>query len=286
MQRIGQIDLHIHSTASDGVLTPSEVISQALQLGLEAVALTDHDTVAGVAEAVAAATRTGPEVVPGVEISSEGSWGDLHFLGYYVDVENRALLECLQAMLGARLTRAEQMVERLAGLGMPLDWDEVRGLAAGESVGRPHVARALLGRGYVTSTGEAFDRYIGRDGPAYVPRLRLTPAEVIELIRQAGGVPVLAHPAGSGALGAVPEFASLGLRGLEVYYPSHSPEQVQALLGLCQRHRLLVTGGSDFHSPEHAEGAPMGSVLVPDDCVARLKEEAARGGLTADGRRI
>lgn len=275
MQR-NRVDLHIHSTASDGVLKPSEVVHLALKRGLSVIALTDHDTLSGIAEAQTAAAATGLEVIPGVEISSEGGWGDLHFLGLYVDPENSFLSERLQAMREARLQRARQMVKKLARLGMSLDWGEVRTLARGQSVGRPHIARALLKRGYVSSTKEAFDRYINRDGPAYVPRLRLMPAEVIEAIHQAGGVAVLAHPAYSGALDLIETFVSCGLQGLEVYYPEHSPQDRQALLDLCRRYGLLATGGSDFHAPRCEEGAPLGSVYVPMECVRRLREAAGR----------
>jgi hypothetical protein len=241
------------------------------------IALTDHDTLAGVAEAQAAAAGTGLEVIPGVEVNSEGGWGDLHFLGLYVDPENPFLNERLRVMREARVGRAQRMVEKLARLGMVLDWEEVRALASGQSVGRPHIARALLNHGYISSTKEAFDRYIGRAGPAYVPRLRLTPPEVIEAIHQAGGVAVLAHPAYSGALDLIETFVSCGLEGLEVYYPDHSPEDVQALLALCQRHTLLATGGSDFHGPGYEEGAPLGSVHVPMECVEALRRKAGRG---------
>ncbi len=219
--KTGRVDLHLHSTASDGLLTPSEVVRSALEAGLVAIALTDHDTVAGVEEAQRAAQGTGLEVIPGVEINSEGEWGDLHFLGYYVDPHDRFLRERLEAMREARLGRARKMVRKLAQMGMPLDWEEVRALAGGESVGRPHIARALLQRGYIASTQEAFDRYIGNDGPAYVPRLRLTPPEVIEAIHRAGGVAVLAHPAHSGVVDRIPEFVALGLQGVEAVSYTH-----------------------------------------------------------------
>lgn len=270
------VDLHIHSTASDGLLTPSEVVRVALDRGLATIALADHDTLSGVPEALATAARTRLEVVPGVEINSEGPWGDLHFLGYYVDPNHPSLKQRLEAMREARLGRARRMVERLGELGLSLDWEEVAALAGGESVGRPHIARAIYNRGYVGSIQEAFDRYIANDGPAYVPRLRLTPAEVIEAIQRAGGVAVLAHPAHSGATNMIPELVTLGLQGLEVYYPHHSPRQVQMLRALCKRYGLLATGGSDFHAPGHEEGAPIGTVLVPPECVVSLKQAASR----------
>ncbi len=274
-QRSNRVDLHIHSTASDGVFTPSEIVHQALGRELAVIALTDHDTLGGVAEAQRAAASTNLEVITGVEVNAEGDWGDLHFLGYYVDPENGLLRERLQAMRDARVGRARKMVERLREMGMGLEWEEVRTLASGDSVGRPHVARALLNRGHVATMQEAFDRFIGNDGPAYVPRLRLTPSEVIEAIIGAGGVPVLAHPGHYwAALERLPKFVEYGLRGVEVYYPDHSPEEIKVLLGLCQKYDLLFTGGSDFHGPAVREGAPLGSVYVPMECVERLREAA------------
>ncbi len=250
----------------------------ALERGLAVIALTDHDTLGGVAEAQQAAVGTGLEVITGVEVNSEGDWGDLHFLGYYVDPENGPLRERLQAMRDVRVGRARKMIERLSEMGMALEWEEVRALAGGDSVGRPHVARALLNRGYVKTTQEAFDRFIGNDGPAYVPRLRLAPPEVIQTIIGAGGVPVIAHPAHSGAAAVehIPEFVGYGLRGVEVYYPHHSPEEIEMLLGLCREYGLLATGGSDFHGPGIKEGASLGSVYVPPECVERLREAAGR----------
>ncbi len=279
-QHRNRIDLHIHSTASDGVFTPSEVVHLALERGLAVIALTDHDTLGGVVEAQRAACDTGLEVIASVEVNSEGEWGDLHFLGYYVDLENGLLRERLRAMQDVRVERARRMVERLREMGMVLEWEEVRALAGGDSVGRPHVARALLSRGYVATMQEAFARFIGHDGPAYVPRQRLAPPEVIQTVIAAGGVPVIAHPAHSGpaAVKRIPEFVGYGLRGVEVYYPDHLPEEIEMLLGLCQEYGLLATGGSDFHGPGSSEGAPLGSVYVPLECVEWLREAASEHG--------
>jgi predicted metal-dependent phosphoesterase TrpH len=280
-----QVDLHIHTSASDGVLAPSEVVHLALERGLTVIALTDHDTLGGVPEAQQAAVGTGLEVIPGVEINSEGGWGDLHFLGYYVDLKNESLQGRLRAIRDARVERARRMVARLRERGMMVEWEMVRTLAGGDSVGRPHVARALLDRGYVKTVQEAFDRFIGNDGPAYFPRLRMTPQEVIQAISEADGVPVLAHPAHSGLAmaGRIAEFVDYGLRGVEVYYPYHTPEDIEVLLALCRKHGLLATGGSDFHTYPGAHlggsgivfsGAALGSVHVPLACAERLREAA------------
>lgn len=273
-----RVDLHIHSTASDGVFTPSEVVCLAQQRGLSVIALVDHDTLGGVAEAQQAALGSGLEVIPGVEISVESDQGDLHFLGYYVDPQNGLLQDRLQAMRDARLERARRVVERLGEMGMALELAEIQAHSRGDSIGRPHVAQALLHRGYVQTIQEAFDRFLGRGRPAYVPRVRLLPQEAIRAILDAGGVPVLAHPAHSGefAVRGVPEFTGYGLRGLEVIYPHHSAAEVERLLRLCQEVDLLVTGGTDFHGPGSKEGAPLGSLHVPMDCVERLRAAAGR----------
>jgi predicted metal-dependent phosphoesterase TrpH len=259
------------------VLTPSEVVRLALERGLVALALTDHDTLGGVAEAQQAAAGTPLEVIAGVEVSCEGEWGDIHMLGFYVERTDGLLAERLEAMRIGRRKRAERMVGRLQRMGLELEWDEVQALAGGQSIGRPHIARALLERGHVQTIEEAFASYLGRGGRAYVSRPRLTPCEAIAAITEAGGVPVLAHPACTGeqAIGRVAELVDCGVRGLEVYYPQQGPDDVELLLGLCERYGLLTTGGSDFHSPDGAEGAPLGSVDVPFECLERLRQAAA-----------
>jgi predicted metal-dependent phosphoesterase TrpH len=241
---------------------------------LTAIALTDHDTTGGVSEAEGAANSS-LEIIPGIEINSEGDWGDLHFLGYYIDPQDSRLQELLGAVRDARAGRARAMVQQLNRMGMRVEWKRVRALAAGESIGRPHVARALVERGYVRNVQEAFDRFIGNDGPAYVPRLRLTPVETIRAIAEAGGIPVIAHPAYSGqmAVSRIPEFVEYGLRGVEVFYPGHTDQDVATLQALCRKHDLLVTGGSDFHGPGLGEGSSLGSVFVPPECLDRLHRE-------------
>jgi len=220
-----------------------------------------------------AAAGTELEVITGVEVNSEGDWGDLHILGYHVDLENGPLQERMRMMREARIGRAREMIQLLGRMDMPLDWETVRTLAGGESVGRPHIARALLDEGYVETMQEAFDRFIANGGPAYVPRLRLSPPEVIQTIIEAGGVPVLAHAVHSGeeAVALIPELVSYGLQGLEVYYPNHSSKDVAMLLEMCQQYDLLSTGGTDFHGPNIGEGAPLGSIHVPMECVEQLR---------------
>ncbi|MGD8243636.1 MAG: PHP domain-containing protein [Anaerolineae bacterium] len=271
------MDLHIHSTASDGMCTPSEIVDLAIERGLSTIAITDHDTVGGMDDAQHAASCPGLEVIPGVEINAEGAWGDFHLLGYFVNPESRMLRGRLKANRDARDERARKMVRSLTNMGMPLTRDEVQALTDGGSIGRPHIAQALLNRGYIDTFEEAFERYIGLDGPTYFPRLQRKPQDVIQIIVEAGGVPVLAHPSHSGpeAVDAVPDLVPLGLRGIETHHPDHSLQDVRDLLELARAYGLIATGGSDFHGPCVDRGGALGSVGAPPGCVEQLREAAA-----------
>jgi predicted metal-dependent phosphoesterase TrpH len=265
------IDLHLHTHCSDGEFSPGEVIQRAVDLGLKAIAIADHDTLAGVLPALGAAHRVSLDCIPGVEISCELAEGEAHLLGYCVCTDDETALSSKLAQFRAsRVERAHRMVERLARLGMPLEWSEVAALANGESVGRPHVAQAMVRRGHVSTVAEAFDRYLRRDGPAYVPRFKVAPEEAIRLIHEARGVAVLAHPAG--ILDVVGWLANEGLDGLEAYYPLYSPEVSDQLAAVARRYDMIVTGGSDYHGPTVSPGAEIGSVDVPEEVVAALYE--------------
>jgi predicted metal-dependent phosphoesterase TrpH len=267
-----RIDLHTHSTASDGKLRPSEVVRLARQLGLTTLALTDHDTTDGVVEAQRAGAELGVEAIAGIEINSEGEHGDAHILGYFVDPSEPTLQEHLEAIRDARVGRAKGMLKKLTELGMPLEWKHVMAMAGDAvSIARPHVARAMVEAGYVATTQEAFDKYISNEGPAYVNRLRLTMRDAIGLIHGAGGVAVMAHPAESRLVHLIPSLVEAGLDGVEVYYPDHTPEQQAELLEIAARYNLVVTGGSDFHTLDDPSHAMMGSVDVPPDTAEKLK---------------
>lgn len=263
------VDLHVHTTASDGAYTPFEVVQEAVARGLTAIAITDHDTTAGIDKALEAAKGTALEVIPGIELSAEWGSEETHILGYYLDYHDGALQETLEILRQARRKRARTMVERLAGLEMPLCWDRVVEIAGESSAfGRPHIAQALRERGYVASMNEAFDRYIGLGGPAHVSRYRLTPVEAIKMITAASGLPVLAHPRGQEHI--LPALVEAGLVGLEAYYPSYAIEEREALVQLAKKYDLIATGGTDFHGHERFVTVGLGEVWVPLESVERL----------------
>lgn len=269
-----RIDLHAHTTASDGLLPPEKLVALARDAGVGILGVADHDTTDALDAAIAAGRRLGVEVIPAVEINTDVEALEVHVLGYFIDYRQAWLQEFLTRLRDGRVNRAARMVEKLNALGIPVRFERVREIAGG-AVGRPHVARALIESGAVRTTEEAFTKYIGRSGPAYVERMKVTPEEAVQAILRAGGIPVLAHP-GWGALdGLIPSLADAGLEGLEVYYPDHTPAMVARFLELAARHRLLVTGGTDYHGGDLATGVGLGSQYVPLDVVERLKARAA-----------
>jgi predicted metal-dependent phosphoesterase TrpH len=267
---MGGVDLHIHTTASDGLLTPAEVVRVALEKGLSAIAITDHDTTDGLDEALAAARGHQLEVIPGIELSAEQRSREVHILGYYVNHRDRDLQAKLEVLRRARRERARKMVGKLATMGLPVSWERVQEIAGDSSAfGRPHVAQALQEKGYVGSINEAFYRFIGLGGPAYVARYKLTPTQALEMIRAAGGLPVLAHPWRQEDV--VVRLAGCGLVGLEAYYPRYSDEEREELAKLGRQYGLIATGGTDFHGYEQNGPLSLGDVPVPADSVERLR---------------
>jgi hypothetical protein len=264
------IDLHLHTTISDGLHSPTEIVRMAQREGLRAIAISDHDAVDGIAEAIAAAQGSALEVIPGLEISTDADDLEVHVLGYYIDYTSTELATELAEFREARVARAKKMLEKLAALGVQLSWARVREIAGDGAVGRPHIALALQEAHYVGSSQEAFDRYLGRGRPAYVSRLKKTPLEAIQLIRKAGGLAVLAHPWGLDAL--VGGLARQGLVGLEAYYNGYSTEAVGHLCWLARQHHLLCTGGSDFHGLALLPENRLGQVHVPESCLHALHE--------------
>jgi predicted metal-dependent phosphoesterase TrpH len=274
------IDLHTHSTASDGKLSPAELVRYADRAGIEVLALTDHDTISGLGEASSEASGIGLDFIPGIEISAVFTPGTMHMLGYFIDPWDAGLSETLSWLRGGRDDRNHLILGKLKDLGFPLELDEVSDLAGGESVGRPHIARAMMARGYVDSFKEAFDRFLGKGAAAYVDRVKMTPERAIEEILGAGGLPVLAHPQTLGLENRELEdvlrhLASLGLAGIEAHYYSHSDEETARYTDLAKRFGLAVTGGSDFHGPGMLDtqlGVGRGNMNVPRSVADRLRE--------------
>lgn len=261
-----RVDLHLHTTASDGLLSPAEVVMRAAKLGLAVIAITDHDTIAGVGAAMAAAEAVGGiEVIPGVEINTDVPHGEVHILGYFIDREDAELARRLEHLRASRVARARGMVAKLAALGIAISFERVSELAAGGTIGRPHVAQAIVEAGYVSSPTEAFAHYIGRDGPAYVEREKILPEDAVGLVARASGLPVLAHPSDIANLeDLLPRLVESGLVGLEAYYSGYSADTTDYLLGLARKHDLIATGGSDYHGGAKASfDAELGIVAVP-----------------------
>ena len=268
------VDLHAHSTASDGAKSPADAIAAAHAAGLAAFALTDHDTLGGVPEAQAAADAVGLRLVPGVELSVHQGEVEVHILGLHIrDVS--AMQSQLEIYRDRRVTRAEAIVERLGTLGVPLEMSAVLTAADGGAVGRPHVARALIAGGYVKDNREAFDRYLAAGRPAYVDKERLEVAEGIALIHAAGGIAVMAHPAGDGRRERIEPLVALGLDGLEVRHPSHSSEDAKRIKALADFFDLVPSGGSDWHGAMQG-GRVLGALNVPFEWLEAQDARVAR----------
>jgi predicted metal-dependent phosphoesterase TrpH len=276
---VGGVDLHSHTTASDGTYTPAELVEEAVRRGVRVLAVTDHDSVDAVAPAAAAA-RVHPllEIVPGIEINTEDPGGEVHILGYFLDHEAAWLGDLLREFREERAARVHRIVDRLAALGHPVDAAEVLALVREGSAGRPHVAQVMVRRGYVATVREAFDRFLAAGKPAYVAHRKVTPQEACAIIHRAGGLAVVAHPGfHPDPEGMIQGLADTGLLdGVECYYAEHSAEQTGQFLALCRRLDLVPTGGSDFHGPRVRAGT-LGQPSVPWEAWEALRRRAGRG---------
>ena len=277
-------DFHTHSNQSDGLLTPAALIRRAGANGVRCIALTDHDTTAGVAEASRAAAAIGVRLIPGVELSADlPDGGDAHILGYFTSIEQPRLQTQLASYREGRTARGRTMLAKLSALGMPLRWERLLEIAGEAAIGRPHVAQALVENGHVASVREAFDRYLHTGGPADAAREKLPPSEAIALIRDCGGVAALAHPSFlPDAESAVAQLAAVGLDGLEVYYKNYTPEEVERYRALADAHGLVPAGGSDYHGIHDDEREPGDIPFAEADVerfLAPLEDAwASRGG--------
>ncbi|SPP66796.1 PHP domain-containing protein [Nitrospira lenta] len=281
---MSRIDLHLHTTHSDGSQSPAEVVRLAHEAGVSALAITDHDITTGLPEAITAGQELGIEIIPGIEISSRHGESELHVLGYFLKWEDAQLNARLMTLREGRHRRNPKIIELLQAAGIDITYDEVRAVAGSDSVGRPHIARVLMEKKVVTTAKEAFDRFLAEGKAAYVPRDLPAPVDAIGWIKDAGGLAVLAHPTWvktpEGTLTDLArQLKGQGLDGVEVHYSTHTPRQTRAYLSLAKQLGLLVTGGSDFHGmtkPDIEVGTGKGSLHVPDHLLPKLKDAVAR----------
>ncbi len=267
------VDLHAHTTASDGTLSPAQLIDLAAERGLRWLGVTDHDTVDALDEARRQGKAVGVTVVPGVELSTTERRAEVHVLGYGVDPDDPSLRDALAELAAARVRRIEQMIAKLRDAGYAIDGDAILAQAESGSIGRPHVARALIAIGAVDSIDDAFRRFLTPGQPGWVPREPFSPEQAVELLATHGAVPVLAHPFSTRNIpGVLDRLVPLGLRGMEVWYGEYDDQQRQELREIARRWELVPTGGSDYHGPNFREGRELGSAPVPEAVVANLVE--------------
>ena len=272
-----QVDLHLHTLASDGRLTPTELVQLVAKQGLEVVAITDHDTTEGLPEAYEAAKEF-PDlrIIPGIELSADIPGDEVHVLGYFLDYEDEEFQSTLRMFRAGRVDRAKSMVEKLDGLGIHLEWERVQAMAGDGAVGRPHIALAMVEAGYCKEPKEAFPEYLGRNGLAYTERTKLTPDEAVGMIRKVGGVAVLAHPAYMNDMeSGIANLANSGLTGMEVHYAQYDDDTVRKLARLAREYRLVPCGGSDYHGLGNT-GEPLPGVNGPPMETVGLLEAAAK----------
>ena len=273
------IDLHLHTTASDGRLAPDALVARAAALGLTTISVTDHDTTAGLAEAAGAAARLGVRLVSGIEITAVERARDVHVLGYFFDPDHAPFVEFLRAQRDDRRRRVETMIARLTDLGMPLDGDRLLGSVtsgSGRAIGRPHVADALVAAGYATDRGDAFDRFIAEGRPAFVPRFGASVGEVAAIVRAAGGVASLAHPGLMRLDEAIAGFVTDGLSAIEVWHSDHDEAAVARYDTMARQLGLGRSGGSDFHADHSHHASGFGSVTLPLEAFEDLEARAGQ----------
>lgn len=275
------VDLHVHTNVSDGLLSPFQVVSEASESGLAAIAITDHDTMDGLPYAEAAGRKHGIEVVPGVELSAGYGGTEFHILGYYCDPNNPFLKKTLKAVRRSRYDRMMKMLEKLKKLGIEIELKEVLQVVKGQMLGRPHLAITLCIKGYCKTPAEAFKKYIGFDGPAYVERMKFSPYDAIFMIRNARGIPVLAHPGFYKEDKLIPSLVRAGLLGIEVFHPDHLMVSNYRYMRIAKKYNLLVTGGSDYHGSHLGTATTIGAVTVDYSYLEKLKNvsSAIRKGL-------
>ena len=275
------IDLHAHTSASDGTYSPNELVTLAKSEGIEAIAITDHDTIEGVPEALESGEKIGLEVIPGVEISIDHQPGSMHVLGLFLDIKNKKLIEYLTVLQASRSSRNPKIIEKLNELGLAISMEDVQKISGGGQVGRPHIAAALLKDGYVSSNQQAFDKYLKKGAIAYFERSRLTREETVDMIHGAGGLVILAHPNTLGVNGSsfsylMSELKEVGFDGLEVFYNSHSQTDEDRLMKIVDKNGFIISGGTDFHGqnkPSIKLGVGYGNMAIPYEVLQEMKRQ-------------
>lgn len=265
-------DLHVHTTASDGLMSPKEVVCWASIKRLTAIGITDHDTVNGICSAMKASSEYGVEIVPGIELSTLYEDEEIHILGYYIDYKAAWFLDTLSEIQNSRYKRAENIVNKLNGLGINITLEQVKNIANDGAVGRPHIARAMIDSGYISNIKEAFNTYIGRGCPAYVERYKLKSSEAIDIIKRLGGISILAHPGLIRKKANIGNIINLGIDGIEVYHSKHDDETIRHALTIANYKKLLITGGSDCHGIILNNEPILGNCTVDYKYVQKLKE--------------
>ncbi|MFC2047646.1 PHP domain-containing protein [Chloroflexota bacterium] len=269
---MSKVDLHLHSTASDGGLSPKDIVLKSMELRLTTISITDHDSVDGIVPALVAA-KAFPwlRVIPGVELSTDVPQGEVHILGYFIDYSNQELQASLAKLRNTRQERAKGIIARLKIFGIHLEWSRIQEIAGSGSIGRPHIAQAMLEKDYIDSIKEAFTKYISRDGPAYVERAKMSPVESVKLILQADGLPVMAHPLTvHNPEIMIAELKKAGLVGIEAYYAGYTADESNRLVSLANEYNLIATGGTDFHGLSASTETMIGGVNVPTESAERL----------------
>ncbi len=282
-----EVDLHLHTQASDGTLSPTELVDMCAGRGLKTIAISDHDSTEGLPEAYAAVQKhPGLEIIPAIELSTDVPGSEIHMLGYFIDTNDAMFQETIRGFREGRYERGRLMVEKLIGLGYSITWERVRQIAGDAAIGRPHIAASIVEAGYFKYSREVFDTLIGRNGPAYVERAKLTPEDAIRMLRENGAAPVMAHPTYSAVKSDRGDVQSLeetlahlqahGLAGVEVFYCDYTPEQVAYLKDIADNLGLIPCGGSDYHCSGNPGEPEPGSVGPPTQTVARLREAQLR----------
>lgn len=268
---MGKVDLHVHTTFSDGILSPFEVVEEGYHKKLAALGITDHDTMQGISDAETAGRIFGVEIIPGFEFSTDYEGNELHILGYYCDQDNDDLVEILNIVKSSRFERMVGMIEKIKKLGLNIELADIFKTVKGEILGRPHLAAVICQKGYCKSTTEAFQKYLGKDCPAYVQRFKVNTFEAIDIILKAGGISVLAHPGLYDADELIPSLKEGGLSGIEVFHPDHDIRAIFRYKKIASKYNLLITGGSDYHGEEIGSAPLLGNVTVDYTYVEKMK---------------